>query len=485
MQFFRKTLILIHRYLGILLCIPFFVWFVSGIFMIYAREMPTLTPEARLKQLPAIDAGAMTLSPLEAALKADLPGPPYQATLLTILGRPAYRFMAGGPPVTVFADTGEILEVNAATAADIARLFMALPAERIHSEGILTEIDQWTIPQARFRPFHKFTVDDDAGTELYISEFSGEVTVMTTRGSRALAWVAAIPHWFYFTALRTKQQAWRNVILWTSGLGIISAAIGLVLGIIQYRRRPPHIPYAGWMRWHYITGIIFGVFTLTWVFSGFLSVEPWFWVSDRGIDPGAMQANLTGGELDLNRYSSPPRESDMAAAKEVEFLTIQGDPYYKIQTEAPTPVLIAAESLEVRKEPFSVESLMQRITEAQPETKVLESTLLQDYDSYYYSFNRRSPLPVLRVKFDDPDSTWVYVDPRMSEVVGRMHRRERLQRWIYRGFHSLDFSFWYYNRPLWDIGVIVLSLGGVVLSFIGILISWKRLTRPLFRKTAR
>jgi hypothetical protein len=175
----------------------------------------------------------------------------------------------------------------------------------------------------------------------------------------------------------------------------------------------------------------------------------------------------------------------MAAAKEVEFLTIQGDPYYKIQTEAPTPVLIAAESLEVRKEPFSVESLMQRITEAQPETKVLESTLLQDYDSYYYSFNRRSPLPVLRVKFDDPDSTWVYVDPRMSEVVGRMHRRERLQRWIYRGFHSLDFSFWYYNRPLWDIGVIVLSLGGVVLSFIGILISWKRLTRPLFRKTAR
>jgi hypothetical protein len=169
----------------------------------------------------------------------------------------------------------------------------------------------------------------------------------------------------------------------------------------------------------------------------------------------------------------------------VDFLTFQGAAYYKFQRAAPTPVLVAADSLEVRKENFSTESLMQRVTEAYPETKVLESSLLQDYDSYYYSFTRRAPLPVLRVKFDDPDSTWVYVDPHMSEVVGRAHRRERVQRWIYRGFHSLDFSFWYYNRPLWDIGVIGLSLGGVALSLIGIVISWKRITRAVFRRTAR
>jgi uncharacterized iron-regulated membrane protein len=483
MQFLRKTLILIHRYLGILLCIPFFVWFVSGIFMIYAREMPTLTPEARLEHLPVFDISKMAVSPTEAASRADLGGPPYQATLLMVLGRPAYRFFSGSL-VTVFADTGKILELDAPQAAEAARLFTGLPAERIHSEGIQTEIDQWTIPQARYRPFHKFTVDDDAGTELYVSEQTGEVTVLTTRASRALAWVAAIPHWFYFTALRTRQQAWRQVILWTSGLGIISAALGLVLGIIQYRRRPPHIPYAGWLRWHYITGVIFGVFTLTWVFSGFLSVEPWFWVSDRGLDPQQMQSALSGGSVDLARFAEPPRDEDLAAAKEVEFLTIQGAPYYRINTGNPNPVLISAESREIRKEPFSTESVMQRVTEAYPDTKVLESTLLQDYDSYYYSFSRRAPLPVLRIKFDDPDSTWVYVDPRMSEVVGRMHRRERLQRWIYRGFHSLDFSFWYYSRPAWDIGMIVLSLGGVGLSFIGIVISWKRITRAVFRKKA-
>ena len=68
----------------------------------------------------------------------------------------------------------------------------------------------------------------------------------------------------------------------------------------------------------------------------------------------------------------------------------------------------------------------------------------------------RSAAARLRLKFDDPDKTWFYIDPRLGRVLARYQRRERLQRWIYHGLHSLDFSFWYYSRPAWDIGVIVL-----------------------------
>jgi uncharacterized iron-regulated membrane protein len=480
-RFLRKSLILIHRYLGIVLSVPFVVWFVSGIAIIYSRQMPTLTPEARIAHLTPLDPGRIRFSPAEAAAKAEMGGPPKQATLLTILGRPAYRF-SSGYPVTIFADTGELLVMNAARAAEAARLFTGVPADGLHAVDVLTSADQWTIGQGRSMPLHKFTVDDDDHTELYVSEQTGEVTVLTTRSSRALAWVSAIPHWLYFRAIRTRPQVWRQLVLWMSGLGIISALIGLVLGVIQYRRRPPHIPYTGWLRWHYITGLIFGLFTLTWVFSGFLSMEPWYWASDGGLGPG-MEESLAGDSLDLSKFSSAlPQTAD---AREVEYLTIQGDAYYRIQTGAPDTVLVSASSLQVRKELFSTESLIQRLTEPNPNVKVAESSLLQDYDSYYYSFNRKAPLPVLRVKFDDPDSTWFYVDPRMSTIVGRAHRRERLQRWIYHGLHSLDFSFWYYHRPLWDIGVIGLSLGGIALSVIGVVISWKRVGRAVLRKKAR
>jgi hypothetical protein len=87
----------------------------------------------------------------------------------------------------------------------------------------------------------------------------------------------------------------------------------------------------------------------------------------------------------------------------------------------------------------------------------------------------------LRIKFGDPESTWFYIDPRLSQVTGRYTRLGRLERWVYHGFHSLDFSFWYYNRPLWDIGIIVLSIGCIVSSGIGFFVGMKRVLRYVRR----
>jgi hypothetical protein len=88
------------------------------------------------------------------------------------------------------------------------------------------------------------------------------------------------------------------------------------------------------------------------------------------------------------------------------------------------------------------------------------------------------------VKFADPDQTWVYVDPEVSQVVARIHKMDRVERWIYNGLHSLDFSFWYNRRPLWDIGVLTLMLGGLASSAIGLWLGIRRLRRGV-RDAAR
>src|SRR5262249_53321993 len=114
---------------------------------------------------------------------------------------------------------------------------------------------------------------------------------------------------------------------------------------------------------------------------------------------------------------------------------------------------------------------------------IAESALLLDYDAYYHPTERKPPLPVLRVKFADPDATWFYIDPRMSQVVTRFTRRERLQRWIYHGFHSLDFNFWYYQGWVWQSVMVILNAGGAVLSVIGVALAIKRVTRGIRRMT--
>ncbi len=112
-----------------------------------------------------------------------------------------------------------------------------------------------------------------------------------------------------------------------------------------------------------------------------------------------------------------------------------------------------------------------------PGVDVEDETWLTAYDGYYYDRAGGRPLPVLRVRYGDPRRTWLYLDPRRGVIVRREERLSRVNRWLYHGFHSLDFPFLYSRRPLWDIVVIVLALGGIAVSGSTLLPAWRRLAR--------
>ncbi|HEV8394498.1 MAG TPA: PepSY domain-containing protein [Vicinamibacterales bacterium] len=512
MRIVRKWLILSHRYLGIALCLLLVMWFGSGIVMIYAGGMPALTPEARRAHLPALDFTRVTLSAADAAARAGLDTPP-SATLLPVQGRPAYRF-GGRTPVTVFADTGETMApVPVAETRRIASRFLGVPVSLLVDAGQLTTPDQWTLQLARRGGLQKFTVDDDAATEVYVNPRTAEVVLTTTRRDRTLAWIGVIPHWMYFSWLRTNQPVWYRTVVWTSGAACVLALLGLVLGLTQWRRTQPFrlsaaVPYAGWMRWHYITGAVFGVFALTWAFSGLLSMEPFEWTNASGLEVDGEA--FTGGPIELSQFTRGDAAAwssvaDGRPVKEVELTRIQDQAYYVVHLDTPPRklraerlhqpyyitgraerdrLLVAADTMRVREEPFSVSSLMARLQTALPGETVIEQTLLTEYDSYYYSRGRQTPLPVLRVKYADAAQTWIYVDPEMSRVLGSVPKLARVERWLYNGLHSLDFSFWYSRRPLWDIGMIVLLLGGLASSAIGTFLGVRRIVRATGRTAA-
>jgi len=522
MNVFRKLVILAHRYLGIALSLLAVLWFATGIVMMYAGGMPQLTVQMRRDRLPNLDLSRVQLSPAEAAAEAvastesSAPGLPARrltgggrVLLLTVMDRPAYR--VGG--VTVFADNGEVLgEVSLAQARTIASRFVRMPEERVTHVRTLSRTDQWTLGQNRALPLHKFSVDDADATELYVQQGTGDVTVLTTRRSRMLAWIGTIPHWMYFTALRNNHKVWFRFMVSTSAALCLVAMLGLILSVTQFRKTRPFrlgraIPYSGWMRWHYIAGAVFGVFTLTWAFSGLLSMEPFEWTDAPGV--AVPRDVFTGGLINLSRFAAPDattwsRVLNGRAIKEVEFERIQDEHYYIVRqapdardegrrserlhqpypvtgSVEPDRVLVAADTLEVRRAPFSAESLLARLKAALPDVPIVQTTSLSDYDSYYYSRGRQTPLPVLRVKFGDPAQTWFYIDPETSQIVSQLHRLNRIERWLYNGLHSLDFSFWYDKRPLWDIGVIVLLVGGLASSGIGLYLGVTRVWHAALR----
>jgi hypothetical protein len=499
----KKLLILSHRYLGIALSLLAIMWFTTGIAMLWVGGMPRMTPALRLDRMPELDLSRVTISPAQAE---EIAGGGARAHLMTIMDRPAYRISGA----TVFADTGEFMEpITVRQAKSVAARFAQVDEGRVSHVATLTrEPDQWTLEQARSLPMHRFRIDDADGTELYVRTETAEVTALTTRKSRAYAWISTIPHFLYFAALRNNQPLWYRIVVWTSGGVMVLGLLGLTLGFTQWRRTRPFtlakaIPYSGWMRWHYITGVVFGVVTVTWSFSGMLSMEPFEWTNSVALAiPGDA---ISGGPLELQQFAKmePAVWTGILggrAIKEVEFSRIQDahyyvvrqtplaetdeqkrerlhQPYYIVGSAERDRVLVAADTLQPRAAPFSADSIVQRLAGAVPDAKVIETTVLTEYDSYYYSRGRQTPLPVVRIKFDDPAQTWVYVEPEMGQILSSITKLSRVERWAYNGLHSLDFSFWYNRRPLWDAGMIVLLLGGLATSCFGFAMGVKRIRR--------
>src|SRR5688572_542449 len=509
MQSIRRALILTHRYLGIPLSVLFVLWFVTGIAMIYVGGMPTLSAQTRLMHLPSLDIAAVRYTPSEAAERAASGFG--RVALTTVLGRPAYRFASPYGSATVFADTGAALdEIDVDTARGVAAEFAGAEIRDVELVRTVERPDQWTLQLGRDLPLYKFAVRDGAGTEVYVSPYMGEVRLVTTTKSRTLAWIATIPHWFYITPLRTNQPLWYWIVVATSALGCVLALLGLVLGVTQFHKSKPFrwsnaVRYQGLMRWHYISGVFFGVFALTWVFSGLLSMEPFDWANAGSLE--IRGDAMTGGPVELEQFPAFGAEawSSLLAGrtlKELEFRRIDDAPYYLARhtgtVAAPDPhrerlhqpypilgraepqhLLVDARTLTARTDLFPTDTLLARLRAAVPEASVVSHELLADYDAYYYSRNRQAALPVLRVKLDDPLETWVYIDPELAQIVASIHRLQRVERWLYNGLHSLDFGFWYDRRPLWDIGMILLSVGALVTSTIGFWLGWKRVKRGL------
>jgi hypothetical protein len=85
-------------------------------------------------------------------------------------------------------------------------------------------------------------------------------------------------------------------------------------------------------------------------------------------------------------------------------------------------------------------------------------------------------LPVLRLEFDDPTTSLMYVAPHTGTIFRSYDTQAKVMRWLVMGLHCLDFPFLVLHRPAWDLTIIVLSAGGLLVSMTGVIMGWRRAT---------
>ncbi len=482
----KRFFYLLHRWLGITLCLFMLMWFFSGMVMMYVGY-PKLSNLERLAHLPRLTP-LPCCSDLNALLK--MRDNPDAVRLTTVNGKPRFIAQYGKQDyLAIDAVSGQkITPISKADAVSSAQHFLNSTGEY---QGTVDE-DPWTHSRALdgFRPLHKVQMNDAENTLLYVANSTGEVVRDATKTERIWNWVGSWMHWLYpFRGASISYELSSNIIIYSSLIGCVLTLTGILVGVWRWRfkgnyKNSGKTPYKqGMMRWHHLSGLIFGLMVFTWILSGMLSMNPWkIFDAPYKLNEKA----FAGGEIDTAHFPLPINEAlrrfEQTAfyPSQLEWRVVNNQGYYiAFNSAGQTRILLA----QANAQPFvqfswaELETAAKKLLNAEIEQRIVLNT----YDFYYYqraahtmTGHTEHKLPILRLTFKDDYQTWLHLDPYTGTWT-KLDTYKRISRWLFTFLHSWDWLPLLEARPLWDIWMLSFSLGGLLLSATGVVIGIRRL----------
>jgi hypothetical protein len=465
------AIVLSHRWLGIAFCLLFAMWFASGIVMHFV-PFPSLTEAERFAGLAPVERTQAVVAVADAIAASGIA----DATRVRLIQR-------GDGPVYVVSGSTIVRAVNASDGAEASVEFpavaLAIAREHARSRGLdatraeivaRADYDQWSVPNGfdRHRPLFRVAFGDAAGTEIYVSSRTGEVVLDTTRSERAWNWVGSVLHWIYPTILRRNWALWDQVVSTLSLAALIAALLGAVLGIVRTRIRGHRIssPYRGWHALHHIIGLVSTVFVLTWIFSGWLSMD-----HGRRFSRGQLTSTESGVTNAMPDWRAAPSVDQPPSVHEIEWFAFNGRVFRRDRTGLKSQTLAkAGEPARGRQMAFLDEQDVLGLT-----TRLAEgcgaASVLADNDDY----PARSIVPGAPVYRSRCGDLWFDIDGADGSMLQRLDASRRAYRWFYSALHMLDFPVLMAHPFLRDVLIVGLCALGLVFSVTGIVIGWRRL----------
>jgi uncharacterized iron-regulated membrane protein len=487
----KRVTYLIHRYTGVAACVFMALWFVSGITMLFIGY-PKLSPAERLGALPA-------LSSAQCCIALDTVLAPYnndtvtEITLTTIAGTPHFRVKTkDGTLRTVNATTGNVAApVDAHRAQHSASAFIHNTQPTLR--GIITE-DHWTHSRGLdvHRPLFLFAMHDIDNTWLYVSSVTGEVVMDASGTQRLWNYVGAWLHWLYMFRDTSTDPVWSWIVIIISAIGVVTAIAGTFVGIWRWRfsgkyKSGSKSPYQQtYWRWHHITGLLFSAIVFTWILSGLFSMNPLGMFNAKQLKPDHVA--YRGSTPDVTHLALSAHDALVLleqhgfTARELSWRTLDSRPYLLAKDgRNHARIIIQQQNHYTVLEQWPQATLEQAAVHLLPAAITSVETITQD-DAYYYTRHPESMLganerrlPALKLHYDDPGNTLVYLDMYTGDVVQSLDRTQRTGRWLFNFLHSWDLPVMLKSPLARDVILILLSLGGLALSVTGVVIGVQRI----------
>jgi hypothetical protein len=478
-----RLLLLLHRYLGIAVGALMVMWCLSGIVMMYV-SYPALAESTRLQHLDTIDwngcCDVSGLSPL-------LAGPAARLRIEMLAGRPVMHLLTeSNRPIDLISGS-VITAISAAQASAVASGFAsdAATAPRLLE---LLDHDQWTVSGDfnAARPLYHFALNDAARTEVYVSSITGKAVQATTARQRFWNWLGAVPHWLYFTQLRHNPALWSQLVIYAALLGCLLTGIGIFLGVRQVSIAPAgrFSPYRGLNLWHHIGGLCFGLFTLTWVLSGLLSMNPWGLLEGGGARSESlkMRGNAELSLRELNSALHALAQTPVVGIVSLQAAPLDGKVYFVGSTTRGQRQRLDAQAASAPLDSGTLEHLF-NASIGSAATISLER--LNQEDNFYFTHHAaQASLPVYRAVLPDTGTRY-YIDPESGMILAKFDVNARGYRWWHEGLHRMDFTKPLRGRPQWDALMLLLMSGVTLVCVTGAYLGYRRLRGKAYPAAGR
>lgn len=483
---------LAHRYLGLLCALIMLLWALSGIVMMY-KPYPRLSDADSVKWLPEINLNSCCTLPVEGPS-----GHLSNIRLEMLHNIPVLRFTDIESTQYVYnLTTGEKLDSfsykDSVNIVETANSPLSNSKQYTFNYQLITR-DQWTVygKYNKHRPLHHLSFSDPVKTDLYISSKTGEIVQYTTFDSRLWGYLGAVIHWIYPTILRQYVTAWSQTVIWLSILGCFLTITGLYVGIRQFKRRRNgrYSPYKNWALFHHYGGLIFGLVTLTWVFSGLLSMSPGGFLA--GGSSSSEQANLRHGNINWQKLPELLAKLtliagvDKAGNNSIFINTVRLQ--WQIHAGEISVIKTNKQGVRQRLNAFTLaeskltaKDLKHYVQLMLPDETITSQGELEAEDYYYYEHHKPIEWPVFRVI--TASDNYYYLSPITGNLLKKVDKESQWYRWLFKGLHRLDFTAGFRQRPFWDIFMIVLLSGVSLLCATGCYLAIKRLRRMQRRKS--